>query len=212
MHANSSTSSDQSKSVAIASIASELHAVMDIAWGVSLAAKNAKVISAQAGEKALGFQPITDFIDEISVQAINSVNEINQEATKLSRITVNEQRSQDAYRRFSSVIHKNADARHIGSLAKAMTKVEEHMLDRQHEFKTCIRKLIMALEEMDQCMLAARAIASVSRIVTSNSQEYRANLQVVSDDLDKAAIYIKEKVSDSYKHLSKLNDSRYTRA
>jgi len=31
--------------VVIASMAAELHSVLDVAWGVSLAAKNAKIIS-----------------------------------------------------------------------------------------------------------------------------------------------------------------------
>ena len=55
---------DQTKSkfVAVASIATELSAVMDVAKEISLAAANAKAIAFRAGEKAKGFQPITDFI------------------------------------------------------------------------------------------------------------------------------------------------------
>ena len=63
----------------------------------------------------------------------------------------------------------------------------------------------MLLESMDECMLSARAIASVSRIVTSNAQAYRDKLKVVADDLDKATIYIKEKLSDSYQQLNNVN-------
>ncbi len=195
---------DEDRLVALASIAAELHAVMNVAYGVSLAAKNAKVISAQAGEKGLGFQPITDFIDEISQLAINSVNHINDNALKLSKIAVHEQRSYDAYKRFNSVITKHKDAKFLGSLDPAMSRVESHMIDSFKDFKKSMNDLFMLLEEMNEHMLSARAIASVSRIVTSDAQEFRNKLEVVASNLDNAAVFIKDKVSDSYKHLDRV--------
>lgn len=195
----------EDKLVAIASIAAELSSVMAVAWGVSLAAKNAKVISAQAGDKGLGFQPITNFIDEISQQAMKGVNEINSEALRLTRIAVNEQRSVDAYRRFASVKKKDFEAKHIHSMSPAMQRVEQNMLTSTQLFKKSLAHLTLLLESLDEHMLSARAIASVSRIVTSNAQEYRDKLKLVADDLDKAAIFIKDKLSDSYQHLSHVN-------
>ena len=192
---------DEDKLVALASIAAELHAVMNVAYGVSLAAKNAKVISAQAGEKGLGFQPITDFIDEISQLAINGVNSINDSALKLSKIAVHEQRSYDAYKRFNSVIIKHKDAQFVSSLDPAMTRVETHMVDSYKDFKKSMNALFMLLEEMNEHMMSARAIASVSRIVTSDAQEFRNKLEVVAANLDDAAVFIKDKISDSCKHL-----------
>jgi len=194
-----------SKVVAIASIAAELHSVMNIAWGVSLAAKNAKVMSAQAGEDALGFQPITNFIDEISQSAIQGVDEINHEALKLSRITVKEQRASDAHQRFLSVISKNKDTAHIDSLTFGMKEVEDNLHKSQSEYRKCLNSLVSMLESMDECMLSAHAIASVSRIVTSNISGYSDKLGTVADDLDEAATSIKEKVSQSYIHLSHIN-------
>jgi len=199
----------EDKLVALASIAAELHSVMEVAWGVSLAAKNAKVISAQSGEKGRGFQPITEFIDEIAQQAMNGVNEINHEALQLTRIAVKEHRSIDAYRRFDSVREKNHEAHYIQSMSPAMQRVEQHMLASTKVFKKSLGNLTRLLESMDEYMLSARAIASVSRIVTSNAQEYSDKLKVVADDLDKAAIYIKDKLSDSYTHLNNVNIHRH---
>jgi len=200
------TKNNEDKLVALASIAAELHTVMNVAYGVSLAAKNAKVISAQAGEKGLGFQPITDFIDEISQLAINGVSTINDNALKLSKISVHEQRSYDAYQRFQSVIKKNKDAAYIGSLAPSMVRIENHMIDSFKDFKNSMKDLFVLLEDMDKHMLSARAIASVSRVVTSDTQEFRSKLDVVANDLDDAAIFIKEKVSDSYEHLDHVKN------
>ncbi|NOZ09602.1 MAG: chemotaxis protein [Gammaproteobacteria bacterium] len=205
MAPNSQANTGEHKVVAVASIAAELHAVMKVAWGVSLAAKNAKVMSAQAGEKALGFQPITNFIDEIAHQAISGVGEINDEALKLSRIAVYEQRADDAYRRFKSVMEKHNGTRYIGSLKEGMHRAEENMIASRTEFKKCVNRLVVLLDAMDECMLSACSIASVSRIVTSNTGEYRTNLQVVANGLQEAAMYIKKKVSDSYEHLRSAN-------
>lgn len=198
------TKLEESRFVALASIAAELHSVMDIAKGVSLAAKNAKYISAQAGENALGFQPITDFIDEISQQAISGVNEINKAALKLSKIAVYEQRSYNAYLRFNLVEKKYKDARYIGSLSAAMARVEKKMNTTRNEYKKSMGYLVDLLETMDGCMLSAQSIASVSRIVTSNANEYQAKLQIVADSLDDASSFIKRKVADSYRHLNQI--------
>ncbi len=72
----------QSKSqfVAVASIAAELSAVMNVAKDISLAAANAKAIAFRAGEKVKGFQPITDFINDLTKDAIQVVVIINQKA------------------------------------------------------------------------------------------------------------------------------------
>ena len=198
--------------VALASIAAELSSVMTVAWGVSLAAKNAKVISAQAGDKGLGFQPITEFIDEISREAIDGVNEINEKALRLSKLAVAEQRSINAFHSFDSVRKKNGEARYVNSMMPAMKLVEQNMLGSTREFKKSLIELTILLESMSQCMLSARSIASVARIVTSNAQEFRDKLKVVADDLDKAAIYIKEKLSDSYLHLNNVSSAMHRHA
>lgn len=195
----------EDKLVALASIAAELHSVVDVAWSVSLAGKNAKVISAQAGKAGRGFQPITESIDEVSQQAMTGVNEISTAALALSRISVQEQRSIDAYKRFESVMSKGQDAKYIKSLDGVMARVEENMRVSITQFKKSMTKLTLLMEAMDQCMLAARSIASVSRIVTSNTSEYRDKLSVVAYDLDKAAVHIKHRLSNSYEHLNRVD-------
>jgi len=203
---------NENKLIALASIAAVLHGVKDVAWGVSLAAKNAKVISAQAGDKGMGFQPITNFIDEISQQAMKGVNEISDEALKLSKISVHEQRSQDAYRRFDNVRQKQSDAVYIDSMSQAMDSVEKNMLIANKDFKKTFNQLLVLLEAMDESMLSAKSIAAVSRIVTADAQEYRAKLEVVANNLEDAADYIKEKVRDSYQYLDTVKKNAHKTA
>lgn len=190
--------------VAIANMAADLHSVLDIARGVSLAAKNAKIISSQAGDVARGFQPITNFIDEISVNAMDGVNDIDREALALTQVTVNEQRARDAQCRFASVLDKHADAPHINSLAGGMARVDRSLAEAGDNFIRHIRMLKKHLQNMDQCMLSARSIASVSKIVSANTGDYKDKLQTVSRSLDQAATLIKEKIDTSHRLLSDL--------
>ena len=192
----------QNKLVALASIAAELHSVKHVAWSVSLAAKNAKIMSVQAGEKGRGFQPITKFIDEISQQVMDGTNEITSAALQLSKIAVNQQRCFDACRRFEMIIEKDSAAKNIKTLSPALKRVRATVTVSTAEFRKSLYFLTQLIEDMDQCMLSARAIASVSRIVTSDADEYRDKLNVVANDLDESAKFIKTKLSDSYNYLN----------
>lgn len=199
---------DGSMVIAVASIAAELHSVLNVAWGVSLAAKNAKVLSAQAGQKALGLQPITNFIDEIAQQSIDGVNKINSEALALSRLTVAEHRAHDAYLRFNKVLNNRHQTRYIDSLNGGIKDVAQRLEQTRSEFRACVNRLSALLESMNECMLSAFAIASVSRIVTSNIDGYRENLLAVADNLEQSATYIKSKVAESNTHLEQVSKSR----
>ena len=198
------TGNSRSIAVFAASVAAELNGVMDVAKGVSLAAKNAKYISAQAGEIAQGFQPITDFINDISEQVIAYVNDINRVALQLSSSAVEEQRARNAFIRFRRVLELNAEARHIGSLSDSMSAVSEKLEIYKQQFKKNLEELIELLETLDSCMLSANSIASVSRIVTADTREFHDKLMVVADNLDQASFFIKEKVALSYKHLQQV--------
>ena len=97
-------SSEQSNTViSVATIAADLHRVMHIAWSVSIAAKNAMIISAQAGEQARSFQPITRFIDEIAHTTIDSTQQVERESIRLTRLSAYYLRCRDASLRFRRV-------------------------------------------------------------------------------------------------------------
>ena len=83
--------------VSAATVAGNLVSVMDIAKEISLAAKNANAIAERAGEKASGFRPITDYINEMGHETISLVDAINHKALEVSRIAVDELRAKEAY-------------------------------------------------------------------------------------------------------------------
>lgn len=201
----------QNAVVAVASIAADLSSVMHIAWEVTLASKNAMVIAAQAGDKARGFQPITSFIDEIASATTDGVMKINDEALEVSRLAVEEIRASDALRRFRLIAHHADNAIHLSSLGPATQKLERKLVGLNQAFKAHNRTLKELLDSLDEGMRAASAIASVCRIEASRAAEYRANLNVVAEDLDKAAVQIKNMIRQSLKRLDALEESSLTR-
>ncbi len=90
--------------VAIASIAADLSVIMEVAEEISLAAANAKAIAFRAGEKAKGFQPITDFINELAKNTITLVDEINQQALLLYQLTIQENLLNNTCKQFEQAI------------------------------------------------------------------------------------------------------------
>ncbi len=187
---------DQSKSqfVAVASIAAELSAVMDVAKEISLAAANAKAIAFRAGEKAKGFQPITDFINELAKETIELVETINEHALQLYQLTVNEHRMSYAYGKFKEVSNMSADAAYASSLQKPLIHVEQQMMQCKRDFKLNVTHLLDQLAEVMHPARAARVIAANSRIEASQAGEYLQSLQAVAESVDNAAQVIHDNV------------------
>lgn len=184
----------KSQFVAVASIAAELSAVMDVAKEISLAAANAKAIAFRAGEKAKGFQPITDFINELAKETIELVNTINEHAILLYQLTVNEYRMTNTYNKFQLVSEKTNDATYATSLEHPMKIAHQNMTECRREFKSNVKQLLEQLAEVMHPARAARVIAANSRIEASQAGEYLQSLQAVAESVDNAAQVIHDNV------------------
>lgn len=157
-------SQNKSQFVAVASIAAELSAVMEVAKEISLAAANAKAIAFRAGEKAKGFQPITDFINELAKDTIQLVNNINEHALKLYRLTVKQHRMTDACRRFERVAAASESAAYADSLTQSLELIRQRRIDCQRQFARHVAELLEQLADVMHPARAARVIAANSRI------------------------------------------------
>ncbi len=191
--------------VAVASIAAELSAVMEVAKEISLAAANAKAIAFRAGEKAKGFQPITDFINELAKETIELVNDINQHAFRLYQLTVNEHRMSGAYYKFEQVAQNSTKMHYASSLTKPLNRAKINMLECRKEFNQSLSRLLEQLAEVMHPARAARVIAANSRIEASQAGEYLQGLQAVAESVDHAAQVIHEKVQKCRSALSVIN-------
>ncbi len=201
----------KSQFVAVASIAAELSAVMDVAKEISLAAANAKAIAFRAGEKAKGFQPITDFINELAKETIELVNNINEYALQLYRLTVKEHRMSDACRRFDKVAAISEGAAYADSLIHSLQQVRERCLECRREFADQVAELLDQLSEVMHPARAARVIAANSRIEASQAGEYLQSLQAVAESVDHAAQVIHDKVHKCRSALSAIDIDEYAR-
>lgn len=184
----------QSQFVAVASIASELSAVMEVAKEISLAAANAKAIAFRAGEKARGFQPITDFINELAKETIELINDFNGHALTFYKLTVNEHRIADAYRRLEQSSKLAQGAQYAQSMQASLDSSKIKMQDCRRQFKGHVVKLLDQLETVMHPARAARVIAANSRIEASQAGEYLQSLQAVAESVDKAAQVIHDNV------------------
>ncbi|QPK65462.1 chemotaxis protein [Methylomonas sp. LL1] len=200
-----SMSPNKSQFVAVASIAAELSAVMDVAKEISLAAANAKAIAFRAGEKAKGFQPITDFINELAKETIQLVNTINEHALKLYRLTVKEHRISEACKRFEQVAVNASAAAHADSLIHALQQVRQRRADCRRQFASHVAELLAQLADVMHPARAARVIAANSRIEASQAGEYLQSLQAVAESVDHAAQIIHDKVHKCRSALSVIN-------
>lgn len=182
----------RSQFVAVASIAAELSAVKDVAKEISLAAANAKAIAYRAGEKAKGFQPITDFINELAKDTMELVNAINEHALLLYQLTVNEHKMTDAYSKFETIAVQAEGAAYEGSLEKPFLQVQQNMVECRINFKLNVSQLLDQLADVMHPARAARVIAANSRIEASQAGEYLQSLQAVAESVDNAAQVIHE--------------------
>jgi hypothetical protein len=74
--------------VQTAEVAATLKSVQRTAWGITLVSINAKILTAQAGQQAAGFGPITDYISENARNSMDLVKAINKESLNVSRSSV----------------------------------------------------------------------------------------------------------------------------
>ena len=195
----------KSQFVAVASIAAELSAVMDVAKEISLAAANAKAIAFRAGEKAKGFQPITDFINHLAKDTITLVNSINDHASKLYRMTVNEQRMVQGINHFEKALTLAEGAVYKESMQTILTEMKQRKLLYHLEFENDVAELLEKLSEIMHPARAARVIAANSRIEASQAGEYLQSLQAVAESVDHAAQIINTKVNRCRSALNMIN-------
>jgi hypothetical protein len=180
--------------IAVASITAELSAVVVIAKEIALAAANAKAIAFRAGDKAKGFKPITDFINELAKDTISKTTTISELALVLFQITVNEYRKEVAYDKIEQVTKLSRTAMYALSMQTPLDAAQSRVQDYQLQFKQNAAQLSGQLEEVMRFAQTARTIAIYSRIEAAQAGEYLQSLQTVAESVDNAAQAIHDNV------------------
>lgn len=182
--------------VSVTVIAAELSEVMKIAKEISIGAKNAKAIAARAGDKARGFQPITNFIDDMARHTLTMVSQIDDEALKVSRIASQEIRINDAKRRMHEVTDKVDRPSLLASFHEVVEGVDNELNVLRQQFDRRLNVLAELLDSINSDMRAATAISSSCRVEASRAEEFSEGLGVVADNLEQAVEVIKQHVKE----------------
>jgi len=192
--------------VSSASMAAELELVAKVAKDMSISVKNAKAIANRAGAKARGFSPITDFIDEMSIDTMKLVSAINKESTALSRVAIGELRTRDAYAKFNQVKSQSKDAMFVSTLTASIDELRCKQEAEKAELIKYAKKLKSLMDDISQKMAVANVIVANSRIEAVNAEEYRSNLETIADDIDKSCETIRNRVNQSFLRLENAMD------
>lgn len=183
-----------------ASVTAELSKVKKIAKEMSIAVMNAKAISHRAGEAAVGFRPITDFIDEMAQDVMQLVIKISKEAFHLSQMAVERAHIIHTNEQYSRVQKNAKDAPYIDSLTPAIKNIQEEYLGYQETLNKHIIALTLLLEEIQSSTKGSQVLSTTSRVEASSAGVFRPSLEVVATNLEEA--------TDKIRSLVKINRNK----
>ncbi|ATC96267.1 chemotaxis protein [Pseudoalteromonas tunicata] len=188
--------------IIVATVVAQLDVILVEAKNLSLTAKNARVVAIRAGQAALGFKSITNFIDEFSARTIKITQDIHNHSHLLFKLALEQLRASQFKEHVAraSVIHngnsatlKRINRQSISELREAWSRLGSEM-----------QSLTAQFEEIRQQMRAAEYIAVTSRVEASQAGEYCDSLESVSDYIASAALRIKTAITINLNTLSQL--------
>jgi len=194
--------------LAVASVQAELFAVTHISKRISLSAKNAKAIAARAGSQALGFHPITDFIDDVATNITLLVEEINVDALRLSSFAIanrNRMKTIGRVKQAQEALGLRADSCGLTAKIKEIERTKEKFLI---EYGRKSSDVLEALTEIRTQLQAAEMICTTSRTEATRAGDFQSNLEVVAEEVSQAVMQIKDVLQTSKLHLSQLTVRR----
>jgi len=190
--------------LAVASVQAELFAVKHISKRISLSAKNAKAIAARAGSQALGFHPITDFIDDVASNITQLVEKINVDALRLSSLAISNRNRHKTLQRIivsQTNLGNRSESSGLNTSIKSLDKTKDQFLI---EYQRKSSDLLELLAEIRTQLQAAEMICTTSRTEATRAGDFQSNLEVVADEVSNAVIQIKEILQSSKLHLSQV--------
>lgn len=171
--------------VSTASCVGALGRVKQTAAELSLAAKNAKAIAYRAGTAAVGFKPLTDYIDEMGRTTARLVTEISREALAVARQAVDDQRLQEALVRLQR--GRDQIATPQDGLDRVIAKVRADVDTARATSARGLRRLLELLDDISHTMRAAGVISTRARVEATQAGIHEDSLRMVADKVERAA-------------------------
>ena len=188
--------------VVTATIAAELAHAAEVANEMSLIAKNARAISMRAGEKAVGFKPITVFITEFSDNTIEQANKINQLAISISQLSIIKSHSERALQNFRSAWDIAGEESNRSAIKPIIHRLSEQVKKGEGEIQGLFQLLQMKLEESEMQIRAAFLLATTAKTEASRAEEYQDSLNAIAEKIEGNATIIREHLQKSKNELS----------
>ncbi len=199
-----SGNSTESILITAATVTAELSKVRSIAKEMSIAVMNAKAISHRAGEAALGFRPITDFIDEMAQEVMQLVIKISREAFQLSQMAIERTHLMNTETQYTKVLKQAENARYVDSLRPAVKRIHQQYVDYQSVLQKNIIRLDMLLDDIQSSTKGSQVLSTTSRVEASRAQGFSASLEVVAENLEQATDKIRAHVKSSRNKLDNV--------
>jgi len=186
-------------------LAGHLFRMMRTAKLMSLSASNAKGVAARAGDKALGFRPITDFIAEMANDTIHYATKINHLALTVSRTAVNDLRTLDGARRFAEARDQIADTGQAAFIDHLIHRADVERTAMRAETAEIMIQLNAQLDEIHQRVRGSTIIVSNSRTEASRAGEFQKYLDSIANSVELAARDIQLEISKCRKLIESLD-------
>ncbi len=169
--------------VTAARIAAHLYFATKIAKNLSLTAKNARAITARAGQQAAGFTALTTFIQELSSNTIRLAQQVNIVAVNISMSATQLERVQYARSQFIRAQQLGADAQYINSIDGCLLKTEQSEFQLSEKFSLLRFQLDSLIEETRKQIRFAAVISTMSKVEASNSGAFEDQLNVIAANI-----------------------------
>jgi len=191
--------------VTAAMLAGHLYSMMETAKLMLLSACNAKSVAARAGDKALGFRPITDFIADMANDTIHYATKINQLALVVSSASVTSMRANDGARRFLEVKEQLSNEQQIHIIDRLITKSDDVQIVVQQQTKDTMSQLCLQLDEIHQRVRSSIVIVSTSRSEASRAGEFQQYLNSIADNVELAVSELQREITECRKLIELLS-------
>jgi hypothetical protein len=188
--------------VTTAGIAAELYHAANIAKEVTLIAKNARVISMRAGERAIGFKPITVFINEFADNTIEQANKINQLAILISKISIKKSHAENALQRFHNAWLLAGEDSHRADITPIRDRITNEVYETDGQIKKLFQLLIFELEQTEMQIRASVILSTSSKTEASRAGEFQQSLDVIAKSIEDTAASIRNHLRIARKSLA----------
>jgi len=184
--------------VIAAVVAAELHRTLQDCRTINLTACNAQAASLRAGQQAVGFRALTQFIDELAGFTTRSARRINLLAVQTSKLAADTARSESALMRFHQVKQKTQDAAYASSINPAVRRTEVKHRGMKQDFEQRVAEMRRSLEDLKLQLRSATVLAAIARVEASRVDSgNRDTFAAVADTVDSAANQIRLRVDYS---------------